>query len=78
MHPDRGIIRTYIKSYGLSTIPDNRNTLTRKSINTNDAPSEPLRDHVTYEANKTKLKGLVQYLKGTNMRIILQAKQTGA
>ena len=29
-------------------------------------------------ANKTKLKGLVRDLKGTNKRLILQAKNTGA
>ena len=29
-------------------------------------------------ANKNKLKGLVQYLKGTNRRLILRAKITGA
>ena len=38
------------------------------------------RDRKKYQevANKTKLKGLVQDLKGTDRRVILRAKSTGA
>ena len=42
MHPDREIVRTYRRSYGLSTVPDDHNTLTHQSADTNDAPKEPL------------------------------------
>ena len=42
MHPDRGIVRTYRRSEGLSTRPDDSNTLTRQSVDANDAPRDPL------------------------------------
>ena len=42
MHPDRGIVRTYISLDGLSTILDDQNTLTHQSADTNNAPRDPL------------------------------------
>ena len=42
MDPYIVILRTYIWSDGLSTRPDNHNTLTRQSVDTNDAPMDPL------------------------------------
>ena len=47
MHPDRGTVRTYRRSDGLYTIPDDQNTLTLQSANTNDAPKYPLLGPVT-------------------------------
>ena len=47
MHPYRGILCKYIQSDGLYTIPDDQNTLTLQSANTNDAPKEPLLGPVT-------------------------------
>ena len=47
MYPDRGIVCTYIKSEGLSRRPDDQNTLTHHSDNTNDAPRDPLHGPVT-------------------------------
>ena len=41
MHPDRVIVRTYTRPDGLSTRPDYQNTLTRQSVNTNNAPRDP-------------------------------------
>ena len=48
MHPDRGIVRTYRRSDSLSTRPDDHNTLTCQSSNTNDAPREKLLVPVTW------------------------------
>ena len=48
MHPDRGIVHTYIRSDGLSTIPDDQNTLTRQSVDKNDTPRYPLLVPVTH------------------------------
>ena len=42
MHPDRGVVRTYIRSESLATIPDGPNTLPLQSDAANDAP----RDHL--------------------------------
>ena len=42
MNPDRGIVRTYRRSDGLSMRPDDHNTLTFQSVNKNGAPREPL------------------------------------
>ena len=47
VHPDRGIVRTYRHSDGLSTIPYDPNTLTPQSAVTNDAPRDPLLGPVT-------------------------------
>ena len=47
MHPDRGIVCTYIMSDGISTKPDDQNTLTCQSTDTNDAPRNPLHGPVT-------------------------------
>ena len=38
VHPDRGIVRMYIRLDGLSMIPDESNTLTCQSAGTNNAP----------------------------------------
>ena len=42
MHPERGIICTYIRSGGISTRTYGPNTLTRQSSGTNDYPRHPL------------------------------------
>ena len=47
MHPGRGKVPTYRQSGGLSTRPDDQNTLTRQSTNTNNSPRDPLRGPVT-------------------------------
>ena len=47
MHIDRGIVRTYRRSDGLSTRTDDQNTLTRQSANKNDVPRESLHGPVT-------------------------------
>ena len=52
MHPDRGIVRMYIRSDGLSTIPYDQNTLTHQSTDMNDDP----RDYILSLVTKTKKK----------------------
>ena len=47
IHLDRGIFCTHKQSDGLFTRPDGPNTLTCQSAVTNDAPREPLHNHVT-------------------------------
>ena len=47
MDTDRVIVSMYRRSYGLSTIPDDQNNLTRQSTDTNDAPKDPLLSSVT-------------------------------
>ena len=48
MHPERGILRTYRLSDVLSTIPDDPNTLTCQSVDTNYTPRyPPSRPHST-------------------------------
>ena len=47
MHPERGIVRTYRRLDGLSTRPDDQNTLTCQSADTNYAPRGPLHGPVT-------------------------------
>ena len=42
MHSYIRIVHMYIWSDGLSTIPDDQNTLTCQSANINDAPRDPL------------------------------------
>ena len=54
MHPERGIVRTYRQSDGLSMITDDQNTLTRQSPNTNDAPRDPLLGPVTWNPAHTR------------------------
>ena len=49
MYPYRGIVCTYIRSEGLSTRPNQQNTLTRKSTSKNDSPREPLQGPVTMD-----------------------------
>ena len=54
MHPDRVIVRVYRQSDGLSTRPDEQNTLTRQYVNTNDTPRDPLHDPVTCNHSQTQ------------------------
>ena len=42
MHPYRGIVLTNRRWYGLYTIPDDSNTLTRQSVGTSNTPREPI------------------------------------
>ena len=46
MHPYRGIVCTYIQLDGLSMRPNDQNTLTCQSSNTNDAPRDLLHDPI--------------------------------
>ena len=55
MHPDRGIARTYRRSDGLSKRPDDQNTLTRQSADTNDAPRDPYHGPVKWNPAQTRL-----------------------
>ena len=48
IHPYRGIVHTYRWLDVLSTIPDDQNTLTRQSADTNNAPRDPLLVPVTH------------------------------
>ena len=41
MLPDRGIVCLHRRSDGISTIPEDPNTLTRQSASMNNAPREP-------------------------------------
>ena len=41
MHPDRGIVRTYRSSDGISTRLNDHNTLTSQSADTNDSTRVP-------------------------------------
>ena len=54
MHPDRGILHTYRRSDGLSTRPDNHNTFTRQSADTNEFPRDPLHGPVTWNPARTR------------------------
>ena len=54
MYPYRGIGYTGRHSYGISTIPDNPNTLTRKSSGKNDASRYPLHGPVTWNPARTR------------------------
>ena len=47
MHPYRGILCTYRRSDGLSTIPEYHNTLTIQSSDTNNDPRDLLHGPVT-------------------------------
>ena len=47
MYPDRGIVRTYRLSDGLSTRPDDQNTLTRQSVDKINGPRDPRHVPVT-------------------------------
>ena len=40
MHPDRGIVRTFIRSDGLYTRPEDQNTLTHQPSDTKYAPED--------------------------------------
>ena len=42
MKPYRGILYTYRWPYGISTSPDDPNTLTHKSADMNESPRDPL------------------------------------
>ena len=47
MHPYRGIVHVYRRSDGLSTRPDDQNTVTHQYTDTNDTPRDPLNGLVT-------------------------------
>ena len=46
-HPDILIVHTYRCSYGITTIPDDLNTLSYQSVGENDAPRDPIYVPVT-------------------------------
>ena len=48
MYQYRGIVSIYRQSDGLSMIPDDPNTLTIQSDDTNNAPREPLHGRITW------------------------------
>ena len=52
MHPCKGIVRTYIRSGGLSTRPDDQNTLNSQSKDINDAPRDPLHGPFTWNPDQ--------------------------
>ena len=54
MHPYRGIVRTHIRSEGLSMIPDDSNTLTRQSNGMNNAPRDLLQVPATWNPSLTR------------------------
>ena len=54
MHPDIVIVRTYSRSDILSTIPNDKNIITRQSDNTNDAPRDPLHDPIIWNPAQTR------------------------
>ena len=54
MHPDRGILRTYRRLDGISTRPDNHNTLTNQSSDTKNEPRDPLHFPVTWNPSQTR------------------------
>ena len=54
MHPDIEIVRMYRRSDCLSTRPDDQNTLTHQSADTNDAPRDPLHGPVTWNPAHTR------------------------
>ena len=47
MHPYRGIVCTYRRLDILYRIPDDQNTLTHQSADTNNAPRDPLHGPIT-------------------------------
>ena len=51
--PDRGIVRTYRRSDGISIRPDGQNTLTRQSADTNNAPRYPPHVPITWSPART-------------------------
>ena len=55
MHVDRGIVCTYRHSDGLCTRPDNQNTLTCQSVDTNDAHRDPLHGSIIWNLSQTHL-----------------------
>ena len=54
MYLDRGIVSTYRRSDGLSTIPDNQNILIHQSADTNNAPRDPPHCPVTWNPARTR------------------------
>ena len=54
MHSDRVIVRTYIRSDGISTIPDDQNTHISQSDDMNNAPRDPLHVPVTWNPARTQ------------------------
>ena len=60
MQPDRGIVCTYRRSDNPSTIPDDQNTLTRQSSDTDDAPRDPLHVPVTDPVKWEKVVSIIQ------------------
>ena len=54
MHPYRGIVRKDRVSYGISTIPEDFNTLTQQSSGKNDTPWDPLHGPVTCNPARTR------------------------
>ena len=59
MHPDRGIVHTYIKSYGISTRPDVPNNLTCLSSPTKYAPMDHLLGPITW--NPVRVRPNIRY-----------------
>ena len=62
MHPDRVIVRTYIRSDGISDRPDNPNTLTFQSAGTNDAARDPFHVPVTWNTAQTRPYSILRLL----------------
>ena len=54
MHPDRGTVRTYRRSDGLSTRTNSQNTFICQSTDTNDSPRDLLHGPITWNPPRTR------------------------
>ena len=66
MHPEQGIVHTYICPDGLSMKQNYPNTLSHQYATTNNSPRDPLYNPLTYPSNE-----LHQLLKMTEMTMVI-------
>ena len=69
MHPDRVIVRTYRHSDGISTRPNDQNTLTCQSSDTNNTPRDPLHGPVTLPRN-INIKVMCSLVRTITMKVL--------
>ena len=74
MHPDRCIVRTYRWSDGLSTRPDNQNILTCQSVNTKDAPRDPLHGPITCSPDQPRPYSMLRIRLCLRLRLLLRPR----
>ena len=60
MYAPKGIVRIYRRSNSQYTIPDNQNTFTWQSVDTNNAPRDPLCGPVTWNPAHTRPFSMLQ------------------